>query len=272
MSAPKRLWLTYAWKDNQDQDVDYVIGELQAKGIEVHFDRAQLLAGQRLWQQIDKGITDPTRSDAWAVFTTKNSLESEPCLEEIAYALDRCLRTRGGNFPLIGIFPEPLDRSIVPSAIATRLYVTLQDADWAKSVSDGIGQTQRAFQTAPVQPFVLRTHMVGSEYVLEVHPRAGNWHAAAILVPENEKDRFIEYWPGPKGRPKKYGSKEHGESTGTSRGVKFVGEALFDLVNTQTSGYAWFSSPPSVIIIGADQETYRIENPFRGLTVTRKAP
>ena len=263
MSTPKRLWLTYAWKDNQDQDVDYVIGELQAQGIEVHFDRAQLLAGQRLWQQIDKGITDPDRSDAWAIFTTKNSLESEPCLEEIAYALDRCLRSRGGSFPLIGIFPEPLDRSIIPSAIATRLYVTLQDADWATSVSDGIGQTQRAFQPAPVQPFVHRTYKVEGEYVLEVHPRAGNWYSASVLVLESEKKYFKEYWPGPKGKPKKYGMKEGGSCTGTSNGENFVGETLSDHVNTQTSAYAWFSSPPSVVLIGADEETYRIDSPFR---------
>ena len=45
--------------------------------------------------------------------------ESEPCLEEIAYALDRALRKRETDFPVIGIFPESLDRNIIPSAIAT---------------------------------------------------------------------------------------------------------------------------------------------------------
>lgn len=261
-TAPKRLWLTYAWKDNEDQDVDYVIGALQAQGIEVHFDRAQLLAGKRLWDQIDKGISDPNSSDAWAIYTTKNSLESEPCLEEIAYALDRCLRTRGGAFPIVGIFPEPLDREIIPSAIATRLYVTLQDGDWARSVSDGLGQTRRSFQAPPVDPFFMKTYKVDEEFVLEVRPRAGAWYNAAILVPEEERKLFTNYWPGPKGRPKKFGSKTGGGSTGTAGERKFVGENISDVVNTQVSAYAWFSAPPSLIMLGADDDTYVIDNPF----------
>jgi transposase len=31
----------------------------------------------------------------------------EACSGELAYALDRALRARGANFPIIGIFPEP---------------------------------------------------------------------------------------------------------------------------------------------------------------------
>jgi hypothetical protein len=118
-----KLWLTYAWKDNQDQDVDHVIHELQRTGLEVAFDRAHIIPGQRVWFQIDKGILDPA-TDAWAILATENSLSSEACLEELAYALDRALRTRGADFPLIGIFPAPIDRALIPSAIATRLYAT----------------------------------------------------------------------------------------------------------------------------------------------------
>jgi hypothetical protein len=37
-----KLWLTYAWKDNQDQDVDHVVGELKRVGLDVAFDRAHI--------------------------------------------------------------------------------------------------------------------------------------------------------------------------------------------------------------------------------------
>jgi hypothetical protein len=77
-----RLWLTYAWRDNEEQQVDFVVQSLEAQGLEVGFDRAQLIPGQRLWAaQLDRAISDPARSDAWALYVTQNSLRSEPCLE-----------------------------------------------------------------------------------------------------------------------------------------------------------------------------------------------
>jgi hypothetical protein len=87
-----KLWLTYAWKDNQDQDVDHVIEELKKVGLEVVFDRVHLIPGQKIWPQIDQAISDPSIS-GWAIFATANSFSSEACLEELA------LRTRGGDFP-----------------------------------------------------------------------------------------------------------------------------------------------------------------------------
>jgi hypothetical protein len=46
-----KLWLTYAWKDNENDQVDYIVQALQAEGLEVRFDRARLVPGQRLWPQ-----------------------------------------------------------------------------------------------------------------------------------------------------------------------------------------------------------------------------
>ena len=132
-----KLWLTYCWKDNETEQVDYVVQALGEQGHEVRFDRAHLTPGQRLWQQIDAAITDPSRCDAWAIYATKASLSSEACLEELAIALDRALRARGHAFPIIGIFSEALDRSIIPSPIATRLYVDLRDPEWARKVAAG---------------------------------------------------------------------------------------------------------------------------------------
>ena len=165
-----KLWLTYAWRDNEAEQVDYVIQALQAVGLEVGFDRARLIAGQRLWPQLDAAITDPTKSDAWALYATKQSLSSEACLEEVAYALDRALRSRGNSFPIIGIFPEP------PSAIATRLYVTLQDPDWAGKVLAGANLQAPALSTKVIVPHVLVAYEEEEKLILELRPRAGRWH------------------------------------------------------------------------------------------------
>ena len=76
-----KLWLTYAWVDNEAEQVDYIAQEIGRCGIEVHIDRTRLVAGQRLWPQLDKAISKPENSDAWAIYATENSLRSEACLE-----------------------------------------------------------------------------------------------------------------------------------------------------------------------------------------------
>jgi len=111
------LWLTYAWKDNEFEDVDFIASRIRDQGIDVRIDKTRLLAGRRLWDQIDENIRS-SDVDGRAIYTTENSLKSEPCQEELAYALDRALRTRGATFPLIGIFPTPLDHEISPSSFA----------------------------------------------------------------------------------------------------------------------------------------------------------
>src|SRR5262249_41126674 len=153
-------------------------------GLEVAFDRAHIIPGQRLWPQIDKGILDPA-TDAWAILATENSLSSEPCLEELAYALDRALRTRGADVPLIGIFPAPIDRILIPSAIATRLYVTLQQPNWALLVAAGAQKRKPGATITPVAPFVAKFHNMDGKAVLEIRPRSGRWYPCVIAVPKN---------------------------------------------------------------------------------------
>lgn len=176
-----KLWLTYAWKDNQDQDVDHIIAELRAKGLEVRYDRVQLLAGRRLWDQIDQAINDPTTA-AWAMLVTPNSLQSEPCQEEIAYALDRTLRSRGHAFPLIGIFPSEIDRTLIPSALATRLYVNLRDPEWAQQIYDAVNGSKSVQPTSPPS-YALHMHTVQGKPAVEVWPRSGRWYPFVALVP-----------------------------------------------------------------------------------------
>jgi hypothetical protein len=100
----KKVWLTYAWSDNKEQDVDFIAQEIQSYGLEVKLDRWQIQAGKRLWEQIDNFITNPNECDAWILYATENSLGSEPCKEEFAYALDRALGSRGNTFPVIALF------------------------------------------------------------------------------------------------------------------------------------------------------------------------
>lgn len=166
MSVAK-IWLTYAWKDNGERNVDFIIQELEEKGLEVGFDRAKLLAGRRLWDQIAEHISD-SELDAWAILVTRNSLQSEPCQEELAYALDRSLRLKGSKFPLIGIFPEPIDRELIPSSLATRLYVTLDNNEWADKIVAAATQKSPAKSIKGIPPYGYNWHNYNDKPVLEI--------------------------------------------------------------------------------------------------------
>ena len=131
-----KLWITYAWKDNEGGNFDFLVEELEKAGIDVTFDKVALIPGPRLWEQLAERIEGPTLH-GWAILLTKASLASEPCKEEIAYALDRALRSKGEHFPLIGLVNQ-VQFSELPSAFRVRLAISLQNPDWVQEVMAGL--------------------------------------------------------------------------------------------------------------------------------------
>lgn len=250
-----KLWLTYAWKDNDDQDVDHVINELTGEGIEVIYDRKHLLVGRRLWEQIDKGINDPT-VDGWAIFTTENSLASEPCQEEISYALDRTLRTKGANYPLVGIFPQPIDRELVPSALATRLFVNLADPTWKTQIADSLKGVRSAPDLSKVKPYLFRWHEDPSGFILEVRPRSGRWVNPVVLVPKSQGELLKGFMVNPAGHPNMSGMVSGGEIDDRA----MAGYGVNGLVDAANSLYVRFTHKPMMVLFGADGTSLNIEH------------
>jgi TIR domain len=255
-NEPKRkLWLTYAWVDNEQADIDFIVHQLTAAGIEVHIDREQLIAGHRLWNQIGQHIEDPKHSDAWAFALSKHSLESEACQEELAIALDRALRSRGDAFPLIGIFLEPIDPALVPPAIRTRLYVALDDKDWARRVAAGVYGQPAPINRPSVAPFECTKHSCASEIVIELRPRAGRWYPCVAAISKEERDLFSAAFVAPRGVPPP-NRLSFGSMTGENGQLYFrtVGQEA----NPSTSLFLVFSREPSFLIAGSQKENYVI--------------
>lgn len=257
-----RLWLTYAWKDNEAEQVDLVVQELQNAGVEVAYDRVQLVAGQRLWPQLDAAIRDP-RTAGWALYATANNLRSEACQEELAYALDRALRTRGGTFPLIGIFPEPMDPAIVPSAIQTRLHVSLLDPGWATRVAKGLVGEAAPPASAARHNAYLHAHMDNGRLVLEVRPLAGRWHPFVFMLRNSEREMLSSLGYGPSGRVPwanlVLGSQQV-EGSGGYSGIQ-----IENPVDAMNSAYAWFRSganPTEVAFGQRGAELIRAQRPL----------
>lgn len=186
-----KLWITYAWADNENQDIDFIAKELTNAGLEVKLDRWNIGAGNRLWEQIEKFICSNDESDAWLLIATQNSLASEPCKEEFAYALDRALNSRGQNFPVIALFMSDTDNSLIPAGIRTRLYVSVTDPDWKERIVASAEGRTHASQRPDVEPFFIKVHntKIGDNTIaIEVRPRAGVWAPFFAAIPLTEKD------------------------------------------------------------------------------------
>ena len=242
----KNIWPTYAWTNNEDGQVDFIRREIESKGVNVKIDREQIVAGRRLWPQIDAAISDPNISDAWAIYATAESLRSQACLEELVYALDRALRTRGSEFPLIGIFPQSMDRSAVPSALATRLFVSLQDPDWAMRVANAANGQAGLDVIKDVTPYILNRYRDKFGPIIEVRPRAGRWYPAKVLVPEGEREKLRLVAVGPS-------NAVPGASMTVSANVSgggLSGLRIDHAVDNLNSLYIYLTDEPSQLIFG----------------------
>lgn len=187
---PATIWITYAWSDNHQGDIDFIAQELTAAGLVVKLDRWNIGAGRRLWEQIDQYITDPGKSDAWLLVATQASLLSQPCKEEFAYALDRSLSSRGDAFPVLALFPGPVDRTLIPSGVRTRLYVSLTDADWKERIKAAAERREPQIGPQTIEPYSLTVHRGhrSGKVIVEVRPRAGVWAPVYAAVPFSERE------------------------------------------------------------------------------------
>lgn len=212
-----KLWLTYAHADNLDHDVDFVAQELGKLGIAVHLDRWVIGAGRRLWEQIEEGIKS---SDAWLIYATSNSLNSEACKEELAYATDKALSSRGGTYPVIALFPGGFDSSILPSILKVRLCISTADTAWRERVLSAMQGRPPEIQRPHLDPFLIKvhhTHHARFPFSIETRPRAGVWSPFIAAVPIGEGG-----WNGDK-RSLVFGA--------TANPAPDAGSALFDVFN-----------------------------------------
>ncbi|MGE5809769.1 MAG: toll/interleukin-1 receptor domain-containing protein [Nitrospirota bacterium] len=196
------IWITYAWDDNTQCDVDFVAQELVRVGVQVKLGNWKVRANGRLWEQIEHFIQEEKGSDAWLIYATQNSLGSEACKEEFSYALDLALDRRGNNFPIIALFPGPVDNSLISVGDRIRLNVSLTDLEWKERVK-AVAEERVPFLARPqLEPFAIQVHRdrytAGHWLAIEVRPREGTWSPFFAAIPLSEKDRVqphIMYGP-----------------------------------------------------------------------------
>jgi len=247
------IWITYAWDDNKTGDIDFLTQELQEHGLVVKLDRWNVTAGKRLWDQISQFITDPRESDAWVLIATSNSLASEACKEEFAYALNRALKSRGKDYPVIGLFLGPVEDSLIPPGIQSRLYVSVTDPDWKERIAASAeGRLQQVSRTK-VEPYHIAVHpQPGPSYAIEVRPRGGVWAPFFAAIPVSEKDDVRpSIMIGPRDRPTHGGiltMTGEGQSADGKWWIMWAGNEA----TPTKSYYVWCKQLPSSLVFGVN--------------------
>jgi len=232
------LWITYAWKDDEGGDFSYLVQELEAVGVSVRYDRNTLVPGRPLWGQIAEQITTSPLS-AWASLLTPNSLLRPGCQEELAYALDRAMRTKGRGFPLIGLLHN-VSIEDVPPTLRIRLCVNLDDPQWREQVLAGVQGRPPGHKAKPQGPYVVRTHrnyLGRGCTAVEAGPRFGNIMRWRFAVPKGTKVAASGVGPSDGGAV----SATHREMVnGISmrfKGVDCVAYGSADPISASMSGY-----------------------------------
>ncbi len=198
----KKLWLTYAWKDNEDQNLDYIVQELDKLDLTVKYDRRNLIQGQRLWDQIGAQISDHNLCEAWGILLTGNSLKSGPCMEELAYALDRTIEAKGEHFPMFALMTNSITSKDLPPSLKVRLCIPLINNDWKKQVEAACHQRPTGFTPQNLSDFVMTEHITDNGFCLEIRPRFDRIAPVAIVVDIDEKlsGNVFDSSLGPAGR------------------------------------------------------------------------
>jgi hypothetical protein len=193
-----KLWTTYAWKDNEEGNFDYLMQELNNFGIPTEYDKIAIVPGQRLWTQIADKINSP-ETTGWAYLITPNSLASEPCLEELYYALNRALETKSKNFPIIGLVTNGVSFNDVPTALKIRLCVSLTSPNWKEQIKAGLlMQPTKKIDTQQMN-FIYNVSQdfngTGITTTIEIRPRFNELHFWRIAVPATSN--ILNFGVGP---------------------------------------------------------------------------
>ncbi len=124
------------------------------------------------------------------LYATQNSLQSEPCKEEYAYALDRALSARSQQYRVIALFPSSVDKALLPAEIRTRLFLSTTDPDWKERIVAAAEKRAPSFDAKAIQPYQVSLHTAhpSGKQIVELRPRAGVWGPVFAAVPIEEKD------------------------------------------------------------------------------------
>ncbi len=254
------LWITYAWADNVEGDFDYLVQRLSAAGVRATYDRVALIPGQHLWTQLGARICSDALA-GWAYLITPASLNSRPCQEELAYALQRAMDSKDETFPLIGLLHNVSIRD-VPPTLRVRLCVNLANPDWIEEIRAAVEQRPPARQTTTQGDLIVRLHdaYLGNpgQKAIEVRPRFGELRFWRFAFPKSGVQPVnFGYGPANGGGVASTLTTAIRSELPEVNGIDMMLYGAGDAISASTSAYAIFTDEiPYSFIFGTAREGF----------------
>jgi hypothetical protein len=254
-----RIWITYAWADNEAGDFTYLLQELNVYGVDAKYDKIAIIPGRDLWDQIATEITK-SDIDGWAYLLTPNSLASAPCREELAYALSRALSTRGRSFPLIGLL-HGVRIQDVPPALRVRLCVSLANPNWKEEIKAGLESRPPQVSSEPQTQYVWQIHQgyggASGSTAIEVRPRFGEIMYWRFALPVSTPVAFWGHGPAGGGPVSGNRSNSINGAAGEMNGAPVTYFGAGDRLTPGISAYVVFNGAlPDFVAFGLASEVF----------------
>lgn len=179
-SGGMRLWISYPWVSNEENDFTYLVPQLKAADIHATYDSFQLPADA---QQLGRKIVQRLVSigfDGWLYILTHQCFTRRAYTEVLTQAIDQTRAQLGPSFPLAGLMHgiSPLQ---VPPVLRVLPCVSLGASDWRTQLS--------RIMRSDLKPGKRRE----TRFIWKVHNRYdGDPSTTAIEV--RSRGERIQYW------------------------------------------------------------------------------
>jgi len=254
-SGYTRLWISYPWNRQEDQDFTYLVSALENEQIQATYDSLQMQHETCLWQRVTQRLQS-VDFDGWLYVLTHQFLSHKKCTDDFIAALNQIGWQMGQEFPMVGLL-HGVGIQHVPPAIRVRPCISAFDPDWRQRVSEAIKERASSRKNSgpgEARRFVWKIHSCyrGNPHLtaIEVCPKRGSMQYWRFAIPKGSR---IALWGvGPAGgaeiSPIKFGVVKGYGRYGNAY-VSWFGAA--NGLSNKESAYAVFSGPvPDFVCFG----------------------
>lgn len=182
-TKPAKLWISYAWVNNEEKDFAYLASHLATRNIETAYDSIRLAPDDHLSKRIIQRLQS-IGFDGWICILTPQCITRREYTNELTSAIDQTKLHMGARFPIAGLMYGIAGHHL-PPILRLLPCVSLGDPDW----NERIRCLFSTFRATPCQSSAQNE----TRFIWKVHPvRSGDGDLTLIEV--RTRGEFIPEW------------------------------------------------------------------------------
>jgi hypothetical protein len=123
-----RLWISYPWVNNEEEDFAYLTKHLALENFEAVYDSVEIVPDSLLWQRIVQRLQS-IGFDGWLYVLTHQCISRREYTAELTKAIDQALLHMGPRYPMAGLM-YGIATQHVPPVLRALPCISLGDPNW----------------------------------------------------------------------------------------------------------------------------------------------